>query len=193
MPGSAPYEVITGPAQTWIAPLGTAFPPPGGAPAVAWIDLGWTDGGVRINPTQNIEQYRVDQIQGPIKAQRTEEALTIGMSIVQLTLERWAYVLGVAAPEAVAAVAGPPAIPAHKKIKLQRGPDIALFAFLVRGPSPYGPYYADWDVPMVFQSGDPESTYTRDGMQSLTNEWTALADTSKPAGDQFGDYLAITA
>jgi hypothetical protein len=185
---SAPFEIITGPADVWVSPVGTAFPAsPGVAPAVAWLPMGYTDGGVTITHTQTINQYRVDQVQGPVKAMRAEEGNTIGFAIAQLTMERYAQVINNAA---VVTSAGPPAI---KTMKLEQGVDIATFAMLIRFPSPYFNGYADYQLPIVYESADPAVTYGRDNMSTLSSEWTQLADTTKAKGDRMGQIVAQTA
>lgn len=183
----APFEVIAGPAEVWIAPTGTAFPLVNAAPAAGWVSLGYTDGGITVSHTQDIETFYVDQIVTPIKTIRTTEGLTVEFAMAQMTLERYAQVMGGAT---ITTDAGPPAT---KEFELQRGTTVQTHALLVRGPSPYVDEKMQYELPIVFQSEDPAVTFSRDAMATLSTTWTALADTALPEGEQFGRLVAQTA
>lgn len=185
----APYEIIAGPANVWVAAYGTAFPDPGSAPAVGWTTgaLGYTDGGITVTHNQNIEQLMVDQLSTPVKVLRTTEGLTIEFGIVQLTLERYALILNNAT---VTSDVGPPAT---KSIPLQKGVDVNRFAMLVRGPSPYGNFDMQYEVPIVIEAGEPTMTFNRDAKSVLSTSWITLADTTLPVGEQFGTIRAQSA
>lgn len=182
----APYEIIAGPAQVWVADVGTAFPATNAAPGGSWTDLGYTDGGITVTHNQDIEQLYVDQISTPVKVLRTTESLTVEFSLAQLTLERWAKVIN---NNTVTTVAGPPAT---KEMQLQRGADVARHAMLVRGPSPYFNGYMQFQVLVVIHMGEPSVTFNRDQKAVLSTSWSALADTTQAAGQQFGKLVAQT-
>jgi hypothetical protein len=170
----APYQIIAGPCQVYIAPVTTAFPTVGTAPsgfAGAWISLGHTDGGVKVMHTQTIVALRTDQVTAPVKAVRSEEDLQIDFSIVELKLENYATALN-------QAVAGPTNNGGNKSLNLYRGGSgIETVAMLVRGTqlSPYGAFNLQYEVPSVYQNGSPEVDYTKDAKALLACSWIAIA------------------
>lgn len=183
----APFEIIAGPANVWVAPTGTAFPALGEAPAVAWISLGYTDGGITVTHDQDIEQLMVDQLTTPVKTIRTSEGITVEFGIAQLTLERYKFAVNDAT---VTTTAGPPAT---KSMFLQEGEVVKTHALLVRGPSPYGDFLMQYEIPVVYQAESPSLTFNRDDKSVLGLSFVALADTSAPVGEQFGRLVAQTA
>lgn len=189
----APYEIIAGPAHVWVAPYGTAFPDVNAAPATPWTTgaLGYTDGGITVTHNQNIEQLMVDQVPTPVKVMRTTEGLTVEFGIVQLTVQRYALILNNATVTDTAATVGPPATTKNTAFPLQQGVDVARFSMLVRGPSPYtATGNAQFEIPIVIQSGEPSVTYNRDAKSVLGTQWIALADTTKTFPNQFGTLRA---
>lgn len=183
----APYEIIAGPANVWIAATGTAFPAINAAPAAGWSSLGYTDGGVTVTHNQDIEMLMVDQLTTPVKTIRTSEGLTVDFGIAQLTLERYKFALNDAT---VVTTAGPPAT---KHVWLQEGEVVKTHSLLVRGPSPYGDFTMQYEIPVVYQAEEPSTSFNRDDKSVLGLSFSALADTSKPVGEQFGRLIAQTA
>lgn len=179
----APYEIIAAPANVWVAALATAFPEIDDAPGAGWFPMGYTDGGVTVTHNQDIEELYVDQVQAPIKRRRTTESVTVEFSVAQLTIERYAKVLGKTAP----APSGTPAVVA---IDLDMGPDITPFCMLVRGPSPYGEWNMQYELYSVSQSENPSVSYNREGLSSLSTSWAGNADITRTAGQQVGRLLA---
>lgn len=183
----APFEIIAGPANVWIAPTGTAFPAVNAAPGGGWTALGYTDGGITVTHEQDITQLMVDQLTIPVKTIRTTEGITVEFSLAQLTLERYLYAIN--APTVVT-TAGPPAT---KEIPLQQGDVVRTRALLVRGPSPYGDWNMQYELPVVYQAENPSVTFTRDDKAVLATSFTALADTGAAPGSQFGRLIAQSA
>lgn len=183
----APFEIIAGPARVWIAPVGTAFPTIATTPAAAWTDLGYTDGGISVTHNQDIEQLMVDQVTTPVKTIRTSEAITVEFAIAQITLERYALIVN---QNTVTTVAGPPAT---KEFQLQKGSVVRTSALLVRGPSPYGDWNMQYELPIVYMSEEPQITFTRDAMATLPTAWVVLADTAAAEGEQYGKLVAQSA
>jgi hypothetical protein len=183
----APFAVIVGPAEIWVAPVDTAFPIVDDVPAVAWLSLGKTDGGITVTHGQTQVKIRVDQVTGPLKIVRTEEDLTIAFSLAELTLETYGRVLNNAG---VTADAGPPAT---KHIGLYQNVDVSQWALLIRGGSPYTDKSMQYEIPRVAQSGTPSVKFSRDDKATLSVEFVALYDESQPAGEEFGRVLAQTA
>lgn len=181
----APFAVIAGPANIWIAPALTAFPAINAAPGAGWTALGRTEGGVMVKHVQNVELLLSDQDIAAIKAIRSEEGLEISTELVELTLENYRKAINDAV---ITTEVGPPAI---KRIDLKQGFEVATFAFLVRGPSAYGNFEAQYQVPMVVQTEEPEMSFVRDDKSTLAVVYTALA--TLDGSPQFGRLVMQTA
>jgi len=183
----APFAVIVGPAEVWVAPVATVFPVVSAVPAVDWLSLGKTDGGVTVTHGQTIVPIRVDQVTGPLKNVRTEEDLTVAFNLAELTLETYGRMLNAAA---VTSDAGPPAT---KHIGLYQNVDVSQWALLVRGGSPYMDANMQYEIPKVAQSGTPSVKFSRDDKAVLAVEFKALYDSSQTAGEEFGRLMAQSA
>lgn len=182
-----PYEIITGPADVWVAPIGEAFPVVDAAVAGNWFSLGKTEGGVQVTHDQAIELIYADQRTGPLKGIRTREGLMVETNFAEVTLERYAKALNDAT---VTSAAGPPAT---KTIKPYQGVDVTVFTLLVRGPSPYTDGNLQYQVPYVIQVESPEISFTKDDKSVLTVQWGALEDPDAAlAEDRFGSIVALT-
>jgi len=184
----SPFQIVAGPANVYLAVAGTAFPAVNAAPGAGWTDMGMTEGGVTVRHMQNIEVITTDQYTAGVKGIRTEEGLEVEFALAETTLERYAWALNNAT---VTAAAGPPAI---KEIPLYRGVDVTRHALLVRGPSPYGNFNSQYQVPVVIQTAEPEVSFVKDDKTVLNCTFTALIDllAGIPA-DRFGKLVAQTA
>lgn len=193
-PNVAPYVIVAGVADVYLAPYGTTFPDVDVAPGSAWTYLGHTDGGVRVAHPQTIVELRTDQVTAPVKMVRSEESLEITFALAEITLENYAYALNQAAPTTDI---GPPA---DKQINLYRGGfGVNTFAMLVRGQhlSPYGDFNLQYEVPSVFQADNPEVNFTKDAKALLQTSWHAIGakafDPGSTDADIFGVLRAQTA
>jgi len=182
----APFDILAGPADVYVAATGTSFPTVSGSVS-AWTALGKTEGGVTVRHTQNVEMLSSDQDTGPLKALRTEEGLEVQCNLVSLTLENYAKVMNSAT---VTAAAGPPAT---KEIPLYRDVNVGLFALLIRGRSPYGNFNSQYQIPVVCQTDEPEIEHVKDDKSILACTWTALVDpNAATTSDRFGKLIAQT-
>lgn len=175
----APYSVLAGPADVYLAANGATFPAVTEVPpAETWTAIGKTEGGVTVRHTQTVNQITADQYTGPIKAIRTEEGLEVSFSIVDQTLENYALVMdGVT----VTLAAKVKSIPLHKEVSVD------LRALLIRGRSAYGNYPAQYKVPVCYQSESPEVSFVKDDKSVLACVWTALEDlTAGSDSERFG-------
>lgn len=184
----APFQIVAGPADVYIAPTGTAFPAVNAAPSGSWIALGQTEGGVTVRHTQDITQLTTDQHTGPVKAIRTAEGLEVAFGLAETTLENYKYAINNAT---VTTAAGPPAI---KSIKLYRGVDVSLHSILVRGASAYGNFSSQYQIPVVYQAEEPEVAFVKDDKTVLSTSWIALEDpNAATTSDRFGSLIMQTA
>ncbi len=189
MANTKPYEIIAGPAEVYFAPTSATFPAIDAQPGTEWVHVGYTEGGVKVAHSQTIVELRADQVTAPIKAVRSEEGLEITFSIAELTLENYALALN-------RAIDGPDSGSGDKSVPLYRGGfQVETLALLVRNDhiSPYGDKALQYEVPVVFQAGDPDVEFTRDNKAVLACSFHALADPERNDDDEaFGRVRAGT-
>ena len=193
MDNSAPLEIIAGPIEVWLGPVGEAFPDIGEVPAGNWVKVGTngdkniTEDGVSVSHPQTLEVFRSLGSTGPVKAFRTEEDLIISFTLADLTLEQYKFVLNGGAVTDVPAAAG---VGGYRKLPLLRGLDVTQYAMLARGLSPYmATGKADYQVPRVVHQGEPEAVFVKGTPAGLLFEMRAIEDPDF-AGGRFGQVLA---
>lgn len=181
-----PYEIIGAPLTLWLAAVGTAFPDVDETPSGSWIKVGtsgdknYTEDGVTVSHSQSVEVFRGAGTTGPRKAWRTEEDLTIGVSLADLSPAQYAQALNNAAVTTVAAGSG---TPGTKRFDLQQGLEVEAYALLARGLSSVDEALAaQYEVPVCYQSGSPEVSYTKGSAAVLELEFTAIEDASSGFG-----------
>ncbi len=189
MANTQPYEIVAGPLHVFFAPTGAAFPSidndntddlidagtiyGGGG---TWTYIGYTEGGVKVGSPQTVVELRADQVTGPIKAVRSEEALELVFDVASLTLENYQFALNQAfsgdAPASVALYRG--------------GFQVQTLAFIARNDhlSPYGDAPLQFEVPVVFQAGNPEATFTKDNKAVLAVSLHALVDPNRDSDEE---------
>lgn len=189
----APRDLVVGPLDVYLAPVGESFPAVNATPSGNWALLGtngddnYGDDGLTLNHDQTIDFHRTVGSTGPRKATRSEENLTLGFVLEDLMLEEYAKILN---DVVVNTDAGPPSI---SKIGLRQGPDVSRFALLGRGTgmSPYGAFNMQLEVPIVVQSGNPAPVFTKNDVAGLQIEFTALEDTTAATdAERFGRWVA---
>lgn len=182
-----PYEILVGVGTLYVGPAQETEPDLDATPAGNWVDLGETDGGVTITPTQSTTTFNTDQTTAAVKAIRTSESLTVETNLAQVTLERLAEVLSqtvVDTPPTTADIG-------TREIPLYRGPDVTVKALLFRGNSPYGDFPAQYYIPYGFFDGDTGQAYTKEGKTLIPIAFMALADpNAASASAKFGRYVA---
>lgn len=192
---SLPYEVIAAPFVVWFAPVGTAFPLINIAPASPWLkvgtsgDLNYTDDGVTLAHSQEVEKWRALGDVGSRKVFRVSEDMMIRLALADLSLEQYKHALNSNPVTTVAAGGGNAG---YKKVGLSRGASVATVALLVRGPSPYGDdYNMQFEIPRAAQSGNPEPVMKNGTPAALALEWTALVDPNAASPEErFGRLIA---
>lgn len=133
------FSILTGVGKLYIADADTAPPTLGSAPSGSWRDLGDTQDGLELDPSQKIELTRTDQRTGPVKAVRSEEDLKFKTKLAENTLEN----LGDALGNTVTDTAPGAGTIGTRKLPMYRGAVVQEHAFLFLGYSPYldGPAY----------------------------------------------------
>lgn len=182
----APFHIIPGPVQVYVAPYGTVFPVLGVAPAGTWIGLGTnldkdiTEDGVTLRHSRATEIFRGLGTTAPRKSFATEEDLEIEFNLADMSMEAYSKALGAPATTAgnVTTVAGPPAT---KTVPLLRGFITDTVALLIRlGTSAYGEgtatFTTQWKIPMVQQVGNPEVVFVKGAPVALNHLYRAMWD-----------------
>lgn len=163
----APFEIVAGVCDVYVAPTGSVFPDVDDAPATfgtEWRALGHTDGGVRVGHAQTIVELRTDQVTAPVKGVRSEESLQVSFSLAEVTPENYALALN-------QAVTGPnDDVSGERTVTLYRGGfGVETVAMLVRGAhlSPEGDFNLQYEIPSCYQSGSPEVDFVKDNKAML--------------------------
>ncbi len=184
----APFEVLIGPLEVYIAAVGTAFPAvTASVPAGTWVKMGINDmeeAGIVVTHKQTVNEWRGVGGTGPRKVGRTQESLDIEFTLVDLTLEKYMLALG----QTIINVPGPPGT---KDIPLYMGTAVATYALLARGISPYADgYLAQYQVPVVYQSDSPAPAFAKGKPAGLKLKFTALEDPNAvTVSERFGELI----
>lgn len=174
-------EVIGTPYDVWTGPVGTPFPDVD-TPVVsfdaAWFHMG-TNGidnqgsdGVTVNLGETISNFTPAGGTLPVKGWRTEEAVSVAFSLVDLTVDQLAVVMDDAEITTVAATTGHAG---KKSMSLIRGIQLAYFAVLVRGLSPYDDgtgLIAQWKFSRCYQSANQAPKYVKGTPAEVACEYT---------------------
>jgi hypothetical protein len=160
------FEIIGAPLTVFLAPIGTAFPTIGAAPAVAWNRLGtngdrnYDNSGVQVQHAKTYQKVRTAGASGPVKIFLTEEDLMFRLTLLDMTLEQYVYALNNNGITTVAPASGQPG---HRSVGLSE--DVGRtseFALLARGLSPYNPQlFMQFEIPRCVQTGAPSPTFNK--------------------------------
>lgn len=195
---SVAREIIAAPYNVWLAPVTTTFPDVDETPAGDWDllgtsgDLNYSEAGVIVEHDQTLTQFRAAGSTGPRKAFRTEESLLVRLTLVDMNIDQYAKILNDASVTTTAAGAG---TPGSKSIPLMAGASVAVFALICRGQSPaMDAGIAQYNVPIVYNAGQPKPAYVKGVPVGLECIFTALVDASAATErERFGTYKAQTA
>lgn len=190
-------EIIISGAKIYLAPDAEAFPLLDDAPAGNWAllgtggDLNLGEEGITVSHEQTLSKKRTLGSTGPIKVVRSEEELIISGVLSDLSVEEYAKIMNGVTLTDTAAAAGTPGV---RDITLRQGPAVTTFTLLIRGEniSPYGGTWSvQYDVPVVYQSGNPSPVFNKTDSADLAFEFTALEDpNAATAAERFGNYYA---
>jgi hypothetical protein len=179
-----------------VATVGTAFPAVDATPNSSWAKIGkngaknFSGDGVKVTHGQTIVKIRPDGYTAPAKTFRTEEDLSIELTVWDMTIEAYRMVLnanGITDVPASSGVAG------YRSVSLSRGPDVSQYALLVRGASPYGDNWnLQYEVPVVIHNGDPAPVFRKGTPAALLIRFEAMGDLNNPSYP-FGIVKAQTA
>ncbi len=193
----APFEIIAGPLEAWVAPVGTAFPEVDTDPPAPWAKIGTngarniSEDGVTVTHNQSVETWRSLKSTGPVKAFRTEEELHVAFALMDLTAEQYARVLN---DNTVTDDAPGVATPGIRTLGLSRGRSVAQRALLLRGTDMSA--YADglnaqYEIPVAVQVGEPEVVFVKGEPAGLALEFQALEDPNATEEDERFGRLVV--
>lgn len=177
-------EIVISAAKIYLAVITTAYPEIQATPAGAWVllgtggDVNLGEDGITVSHEQTLNPKRTLGSTGPVKVTRSEESLLISGVLVDLALEEYAKVLNNVSVTDTAADAD---TGGFRDITLRQGPTVATMALMIRGigASPYGAAYnLQYEIPVVYQSGNPAPVFTKGESADLAFEFTALEDTA---------------
>lgn len=180
-----PYEVICAPYTVYAAVVGT--PPPFPIDSVptappwtgggGWTQVGtsgnknYSDTGVTVTHTQTVSTFIPAGSTTVRKAWRTDEGMTIGFELADLSPSMYALILDNVAIQTTAATGG---TGGDQHFEVMRGVQVNQYALLVRGISPVNENYsAQYEVPAAFQMGNPAPRFSKQGPALLVIEFHA--------------------
>jgi hypothetical protein len=153
-------EIIAAPLTLWVAPVDTAFPKITDAPGSPWFKVGTSgnlnyDGaGITVEHGGSVTYFRPVGSSQPRKAFVDEDALTVKLTLADLTLEQYALAMNFRDVEIDE--------DGNKVMNLLRGLLLVERALLARGP--ISAYVADelglngvgqYEIPSVVQASMP--------------------------------------
>lgn len=195
MAAQSPFEIIVGPLAIYLAPAIEAEDDVDSAPSGNWGLLGtsgmesYAEAGISLNFSQTIRQSFVVGATGPVKANRQQEQLTVGVSLMDLSAAEFTKILNNTTKSTDTS-------PNIDYIGVRRGPDVTLLSLTARGAG-LSPSGATLDMhfysPRVYQSGDPAMTFSKDEDAMLAATFTALENLSAATDEQrFGRWVVET-
>lgn len=188
-----PFEVVMAPLTLWLAPVTTAFPDVDEAPSGSWTKVGTSgdknyDTGVTVTHQQTITPWTPAGATMPRKVQRTAEGFMIGVTLADTSAAQYAKALNDAAVTQTAAGTG---TPGYDSVPLYQGIGVATYALLARGLSPADESMsAQYQVPIVYQGGEPAPVYDKGAPAALALQFMALYDEDSTG---VGDLIIQTA
>lgn len=175
MPGTAPYEIVVGPAEIYTAPVGTPFPAVDEAPGVAWSLLGvagsgnQSEDGVTIRTNVTSVPVRVAGSVMPKKYTITEKAFQVEATFFDMSLDTLALALGGDETDVVVAAGDDSFEIPTDAIPTQR-------ALLIRvDQSPFGENRnMQFEVSGAFQVGNPELVFRKGDAVGVQMMWESV-------------------
>lgn len=172
-----PYEIICAPYQVYAAPTGTAMPQIDVAPTGPWLLLGtsgdknYSDTGVTVTHSQTVSSFTPAGSTTIRKAWRTEEGLTVGFELADLSPNQYAMMLDNVTVTTVGATTGNAG---DQHFEVFRGVQVQQYALVVQGISPVNENYtAQYEIGSSFQMGNPAPRFSKQGPAMLAIEFHA--------------------
>lgn len=188
-----PAKWIVAPAEIWLAPVGETFPEVDVAPSGNWAKLGsagskdYSEDGITITHNQSLNQFFGLGSTGPQKVSRDQEQLTIEGTLQDATLDEFSKIMNDVTVSAGTTGGGT----TTEEINIRQGLSVSEFAMLVRTTSPKDATKTrQYQIPRVYQSGEPSPAYTKDGTAGASFKFTALEDENAATdAEKFGQIV----
>lgn len=190
---AAPTEIIAGPLEAYIGPVGESFPAIGATPAGNWTLIGtsgsknYTEDGVRVQHPQEFYEVLTAGTTIPRKVFRTREDLIVTFTLYDIKAAEYSRVLNSNSVTTTAAASG---VPGQRTVSFERGVQVEFNALLLRGA--LSPEQDDanvqYEVPRVYHNGSPEVVWTKGEATGLIFEFMALLDETAADGEGLGRY-----
>lgn len=191
-------EILAGPWDIYLAPVGTAYPEIDEAPAAAWLLLGTqgakniTEDGIHLFKEVEAELWRGLGSTQYQKRFVTGEALRVEFELADVSVEAWSHFLvgePDSAPAGITTTAAGAGVAGSKAIDLFTGFSFNEVALLARkSDSPYGVLFnAQYQIPRCVQNGTAEVVSVKGEPQVLAFSFESLE------GATAAKYIAQTA
>lgn len=188
----APYEIIVGPAEVYVAPVGEAFPDVDTTPAGNWTLVGtlgsenYGEGGVVLRSPRSTNPINVLGSTVPRKHAITTTGLEVEFDVIDATAEHVTLGYGVDPDDIVDTVAGS-GTPGSRRFDVPTSPVPFQRSVLVRiAQSPYGEgLSSQLQIPAANQLGNAEGTFSKSDPFQIKHIWGAV----KVAGQPFARWI----
>lgn len=174
---SAPFEVVAAPYDVYASPTGTAMPATDAAPSGAWKLVGTsgsrsqTEAGVTVTNSQTVGEFTGAGGTVVRKRWRQAEGVTVALAIADVSITQYAMAM-----DAAVTVVAPGSTQAGEShFEMYRGTQVASYALLVRGISPFNDAYVmQYEIPAVHQLGNPAPNFSKQNPAELAVEYHAF-------------------
>tara|TARA_Y100000310_G_scaffold47500_2_gene44070 strand:- start:11637 stop:12218 length:582 start_codon:yes stop_codon:yes gene_type:complete len=190
-----PREIVVGPLTIWLAAAVEAEDDVDGTPGGNWAQLGtsgdenYTEDGVTVTHSQTTRESRVAGATGPVKVNRTEEALMIALTLMDMNLAQLTKLFNNSAKSTDNS-------PNIDFLGMRRGPDVTLYSLIAKGAglSPSGAFPIQLYVPRCYQSADALApVFGKNADVGYAAEFSALEYSSAGTAEQrFGRWVVQT-
>lgn len=178
---TAPFEIIVGPAEVYLAPVGTTFPDVDEAPSGAWDLVGtlgsenYSEAGVLVRFPRTMVDIRVLGSTTPRKHVITETGFEVEFEVIDATAEQLVLGYGVD-PDDITDTAAGVGTPGDRAFDLPTSPIPFQRAVLVRVNQ--SPYMADgktqFEIPAANQGGNADGGFMKGDPFQIKHIWSAV-------------------
>lgn len=177
----APFEIIIGPAEVYVAPVGTPFPDVDEVPTAPWEVVGtlgdenYGEKGVIVRRSVTATPVRVLGSTTPRKWSITETGFQVEFDVIDTTPEQMALAYG-RDPAEVEETPASSGVAGEKHFDIPTDPVPFQRAVLVRVPQAAGGenQATQWEVFAALQVGPGEGTFAKGDPFMLTHIWEAV-------------------
>ena len=195
MAAQDPREIVVGPLTIYLAAAVEAEDDIDGTPTGNWGALGasgdrnYTEDGITVTHSQTTRETRVAGATGAVKVNRTEEALMIALTLLDMSLAQLTKLFNNTTKST-------DTTPNIDFLGVRRGPDVTLFSLIAKGlgMSPSGALPIQLYVPRCYQSADAMTpVFGKNGEAGFLAEFSALEHASAGTAEQrFGRWVVQT-